>query len=88
MEKGGQGGKMDKKPSPQRKRSSRIAESQVYIWLIYLLEKIHEISLISKLAQQAKNPVPEGAVSIYVDPEEIEWKRCDKCRKLPCEINK
>jgi len=66
---------MERSLPRESRRSSRIAEKQVYIFKIYLREGSEEISLISKLAQQAKNPAPEGAESIYVDHDEIEWKR-------------
>ena len=67
---------MERSLPRESKRSSRIAEKQVYILKkIYLQEGNEEISLISKLAQQAKNPAPEGTESIYVDHDEIEWKR-------------
>ena len=66
---------MERSLPRESKRSSRIAEKQVYIFKIHLQEGKEVISLISKLAHQAKNPAPEGTESIYVDHDEIEWKR-------------
>jgi hypothetical protein len=66
---------MERSPQGEQKRSSRIAENQVRIFRIYLPEEANKNTLISELAQQAKNSTVEGARSIYVDHDEIEYKR-------------
>ena len=74
---------MERSPQGEPKRSSRIAENQVCIFQIYLPEKANKNTLISELAQQAKNPAPVGAKSIYVDHED---KRYEKHRILVMQI--
>ena len=66
---------MERSPPGEPKRSSRIAENQVCIFQTYLSEEANKNILISELAQQAKNPASEGARSIYVDHDEIEYRR-------------
>ena len=66
---------IERSPQGEPKRSSRIAENQVCIFQTYLPEEANKNILISELAQQAKKPASEGARSIYVDHDEIEYKR-------------
>jgi hypothetical protein len=66
---------MERSPQGEPKRSSRIAENQVCIFQTYLSEEANQKILISKLAQQAEKTASEGARSIYVDHDEIEYKR-------------
>jgi hypothetical protein len=66
---------MERSPQGEPKRSSRIAENQVCIFQIYLPEEANKNTLISELAQQAKNSAVEGVRSIYVDHDEIEYRR-------------
>jgi hypothetical protein len=42
---------------------------------IYQTEEANKNTLISELAQQAKNSTVEGARSIYVVHDEIEYRR-------------
>ncbi len=66
---------IERSPQGEPKRSSRIAENQVCIFQTYLSEEANKNILISELAQQAKKPASEGARSIYVDHDEIEYRR-------------
>ena len=77
---------VERSPQGEPKRSSRIAENQVYMFQIYQPEETNKNILISELAQQVKNPAPEGAKSIYVDHEEIEYKSYEKHRILVIQI--
>jgi hypothetical protein len=63
---------MERSPQGEPKRSSRIAEKQVCKFQIHLPVEANKNTLISELAQQAAS---EGARSIYVDHDEIEYRR-------------
>ena len=58
-----------------------------YIYFKYINQKRQTKIHFSELAQQAKNPAPEeGAESIYLDRDEIEYMRYEKHRILLMQI--